>query len=366
LADAASPDWELFCTVIDHFGDAGVAWRLARLLAREHGAQVRLWIDDVARLARLDPRLDAAREVQQVEGIEVRAWHENFAATEPARVVLALFSCRVPEAHIEAMARAGSAWINLDYLSAEAWVEGCHRKPSPHPRLPIIEHFFYPGFSTNTGGLLREAGLIERLDAVREDAATQVAFWKRIGLPSRVPDELRVSLFCYPHAPAHALFDALAAQPRPVTCLLCDAPARDWRGPEHVHLLPAPFLSQDDYDRLLAACDLNFVRGEDSFVRAQWAARPFVWHIYAQAEQAHLPKLQAFVARYATDAPAPLAGSLASAFDAWNSAGDARTALSELIDRLPQAQAHARRWRAALLGLPELAAELVGFARKLL
>ncbi len=56
-----------------------------------------------------------------------------------------------------------------------------------------------------------------------------------------------------------------------------------------------PFLPQHKYDDLLASCDLNFVRGEDSFVRAQLAGRPLVWHIYPQAEDAHLTKLQAFL-----------------------------------------------------------------------
>jgi uncharacterized repeat protein (TIGR03837 family) len=67
-----------------------------------------------------------------------------------------------------------------------------------------------------------------------------------------------------------------------------------------------PFIAQDDHDKLLWSCDINFVRGEDSSVRAQWAARPFVWHLYPQSEQAHLAKLRAFTDRYAVDwTPAP-------------------------------------------------------------
>jgi hypothetical protein len=62
-----------------------------------------------------------------------------------------------------------------------------------------------------------------------------------------------------------------------------------------------PFMPQTDYDRLLWACDLNFVRGEDSWVRAQWAARPFIWHIYPQDENLHHVKLRAFLQKYAVN-----------------------------------------------------------------
>jgi len=57
-----------------------------------------------------------------------------------------------------------------------------------------------------------------------------------------------------------------------------------------------PLFSQEDFDHLLWACDLNFVRGEDSLVRAIWANKPFVWHIYPQEDQAHATKLEAFLA----------------------------------------------------------------------
>jgi hypothetical protein len=70
--------------------------------------------------------------------------------------------------------------------------------------------------------------------------------------------------------------------------------------------MPLPFLPQVRYDELLWACDLNFVRGEDSFVRAQWAAKPFVWQIYPQAEDAHRVKLDAFLARHPAGAAAPV------------------------------------------------------------
>lgn len=66
----------------------------------------------------------------------------------------------------------------------------------------------------------------------------------------------------------------------------------------NLRVVSIPFLSQLEYDELLWLCDLNFVRGEDSFVRAQWAAKPMVWQIYPQAEDAHLIKLDSFMTHY--------------------------------------------------------------------
>jgi uncharacterized repeat protein (TIGR03837 family) len=54
-------------------------------------------------------------------------------------------------------------------------------------------------------------------------------------------------------------------------------------------------VSQTEFDVLLAHSDLNFVRGEDSLVRALWAGKAFIWHIYPQDDGAHGPKLQAFL-----------------------------------------------------------------------
>ena len=57
-----------------------------------------------------------------------------------------------------------------------------------------------------------------------------------------------------------------------------------------------PYTDQDGFDEMLWACDLNYVRGEDSLVRALWAGQPFIWHIYPQDDNAHHAKLEAFLA----------------------------------------------------------------------
>ena len=160
---------------------------------------------------------------------------------------------------------------------------------------------FFPGFTARTGGLLRERDLIGRRDAFQADRATRDAFWRSL-VGAAAPDgALKVSLFGYSGARYEALLEAMKHHGAPVWVVAPEGVAAtavtDWlRGKAHgergaVEAFTVPFLDQDRYDELLWACDLNFVRGEDSFVRAQWAARPFVWNIYPQDDGAHVANL---------------------------------------------------------------------------
>ncbi|HLO95681.1 MAG TPA: elongation factor P maturation arginine rhamnosyltransferase EarP, partial [Burkholderiaceae bacterium] len=159
-----SQDWDVFCRVIDNYGDAGVCWRLCRDLAGR-GHRVRLWIDDARPLQWM------ARP-GELEVIDVRAWNEAAACFESRSggVVIEAFGCELPDAVKARMAAASPAprWINLEYLSAEDYVERSHGLRSPQwqgPAAGLEKFFFYPGFTPRTGGLLREPGLIECLQA---------------------------------------------------------------------------------------------------------------------------------------------------------------------------------------------------------
>ncbi len=307
--------WHLFCKVVDNYGDAGVCWRLARQLAKEHALDVTLWLDDLATLSPIAPAVDRTRDRQQVASVTIRHWTEPFPAVAPAAVVIEAFGCGLPETYVAAMTRAAAppAWFILEYLTAESWIEGSHGLASPHPRLPLTRRFWFPGFTPKTGGLLRERDVIDARDSFRRDGAARGAFWSSLGLPPAASDEIRISLFCYPNPALPALLDAWVDGESPVTCVVPEGVASEtldrWTGgnvPDHgtsfvrgrLSLHATRFLAQDDYDRLLWECAVNFVRGEDSFVRAQWASRAFAWHVYPQAGGAHWTKLDAFLDRY--------------------------------------------------------------------
>ncbi|RZJ13470.1 MAG: elongation factor P maturation arginine rhamnosyltransferase EarP [Rubrivivax sp.] len=332
--------WDLFCRVIDNHGDIGVCWRLARALAAR-GHCVRLWVDDASALTWMAP--------QRPAGIEVRAWPDDDVDVRPGDIVIEAFGCELPPAFVARMAGRQPAprWINLEYLSAEDYVERSHGLASPQfsgPGKGLTKHFFYPGFTSRTGGLLRERGLLECVDGFDGPA-----WLHRRGWAPR-PDERVVSLFAYANPALPALLDALAEEP--TLLLACPGPLQSQianrPGLRHIAL---PHLAQDDYDRLLWACDLNFVRGEDSFVRAQWAGKPFVWHIYPQDDNAHHAKLAAFMQR------ARLPEGWRAVWRGWNGLGPMPSPLPEL----DQAATHAQAWRLGLAAQPDLLTQLESF-----
>jgi uncharacterized repeat protein (TIGR03837 family) len=372
---------DLFCRVVDNYGDIGVCWRLARQLAAEHGVAVRLWVDDLASFRRICAAVDAAAEEQHLQGVTVRRWHEQMPAPEEgvADAVIEAFGCELPAAYLAAMAAQTTApvWINLEYLSAEDWVAGCHGLPSPHPQLPLTKYFFFPGFAAGTGGLLKEARLEARRAAFAADPRARTAFLARLAVHP-APDACVMSLFCYPTAPSAALFETLCDDARPSLVLVPQGVAiaalAAWVGRPlmqgepvrrgNLTLQTVPFLDQTDYDTLLWCCDLNFVRGEDSMVRAHWAQQPFVWHIYPQQEEAHRIKLEAFLARFMTGLAPDAANACRAMWHAWNGDGDPRASWPAFRAALPALRAHMPGWCEQLRGHGDLAGNLLGFIRQ--
>ena len=307
------PGVDIFCRVVDNYGDIGVCWRLACRLARDRGWRVRMWVDDLHSFRTLEPAIDPERATQDLGGITIEPWHDHHE-TCAADIVIEAFACDPPPSYIAAMRRKPVApvWLNLEYLSAERWVQDCHGLSSLRAD-GLKKTFFFPGFTPGTGGLTREPGLLAQRDAVQASPDARAQALHAIGLPQlgeRVQDANHrlVALFCYPHAPLADLLDALASSDRTrVTLCVARSVAPGLEDIAHHHNITVariPFLRQPDFDRLLWCSDLNIVRGEDSFLRAIWAARPMVWHIYPQPDQAHLAKLDAWL--QTTQLPEPV------------------------------------------------------------
>ncbi|MDM8350520.1 elongation factor P maturation arginine rhamnosyltransferase EarP [Pseudomonas sp. sp1636] len=370
------PTWDIFCSVVDNYGDIGVTWRLARQLVAEHDAAVRLWVDDLLAFARLCPAADVRVAQQSLQGVDVRQWPAPWLPVEAADVVIEAFACELPTAYVAAMARRArpSLWLNLEYLSAEDWVGGCHGLPSMQST-GLQKFFFFPGFRPETGGLLREAGLLERRRNFQQDPAARQAFLQRLGVAPLANARL-ISLFAYENCGLASWLDVLAAGCQPTHMLVPEGrvlgDVQAWlgvrsltvgslevRGALTVQVLP--FVTQDDYDRLLWSCDFNAVRGEDSFVRAQWAGRPLLWHIYEQQENVHLEKLEAFLALY-TQGLSPAAGAtLTALWQAWNHGEGVGESWLALQQAWPELAEHAEAWSLEQASQTDLAEALVEF-----
>ena len=366
--------WDIFCRVIDNHGDLGVCWRLSRDLAAR-GQQVRLWVDDASALQWM-----ASGALQgEVPGVRVLPWTQPIdpallASLPASNVWVEAFGCEIAPEFIAACACPSSAggrfdstsmptWINLEYLSAEPWVERMHALPSPVQHGPAAgrtKWFFYPGFTRHAGGLLREQDL-----AARQQAFDGAAWLQAQGIDAR--GERIASLFCYEPPPLGALLRQLDTATTPThllvtagraaravaRCLEDENDLQRLSGQrEQLSLSYLPHLTQRAYDELLWACDVNFVRGEDSLVRALWAGAPLVWHIYPQPEDdAHHAKLGAFLDWL--QAPA----SLRRFHHVWN--GIEAGPLPEIDPPGWRACVQAARQR--LLEQPELGTQLIGF-----
>ena len=370
--------WDIFCDVVDNYGDIGVTWRLARQLVAEHTLSVRLWVDDLGAFARICPQADPGQAVQMCAGVQVCHWREDWQPTPVADVVIGAFACQLPPAYVEAMASLPRAplWLNLDYLSAESWVEGCHALPSPQPN-GLRKVFFFPGFSEKTGGLLRERDLMARRHAFQASPAARELFLQGLNVQP-VAGALLISLFAYENPAVGSWLDALAAGPGPAHVLVPEGrvlgDVQAWLGCEQLQagalhqrgqlvVQVLPFISQGDYDQLLWSCDFNAVRGEDSFVRAQWAGRPMLWHIYAQEEYAHWEKLEAFLDLYQQGLPAPAAQALVALWRAWNQGQALGDSWAGVQQHWPELACHAEQWCARQAAQPDLASALVQFYR---
>ncbi|MBV6661254.1 elongation factor P maturation arginine rhamnosyltransferase EarP [Pseudomonas yamanorum] len=368
--------WDIFCSVVDNYGDIGVTWRLARQLVAEHDCGVRLWVDDLRAFERMCPEIDVQVHQQWQEGVDVRYWPSDWPATDAADVVIAAFACQLPPDYMEAMATRERTplWMSLDYLSAEDWVVGCHGLPSVKFK-GVQKYFFFPGFRPGTGGLLREAGLLEQRDAFQRDAAARQQFLQALGVFPAAGARL-MSLFAYENTGLASWLDVLAADGRATHLLVPEGrilgDVQRWLGVESlktgdVHrrdgltVQVLPFVRQEQYDRLLWCCDFNAVRGEDSFVRAQWAGRPLLWHIYRQDEDIHLDKLDAFLELY-TEGLSPAAKTaLVSLWQAWNADGDMAHSWKMLLEHWPEVSANAEKWALEQGLRTDLATALVQF-----
>jgi uncharacterized repeat protein (TIGR03837 family) len=357
---------DIFCRVIDNYGDIGVTWRLARQLVAEHHWQVRLVVDDVAALRSIQADAEVAKPQKGRAVPDIYAWKRppdaDFGFSIPpdlgeeVDVVVEAFGCALPSAYVAAMATGAKPplWFNLEYLSAEAWVGAHHMLASPHPQLGLVKHFYFPGFDESTGGLIREHSLSLPISTRPTDYSDYSA--------------LRVFLFGYESPGVLGVAGAMAtsANVAKICCASGPLAARlsvAWPGRIDVRA----FVPQSAFDRLLAEFDVLLVRGEDSFVRAQWTGKPFIWQIYPQDDGAHWVKLDAFLGRYCDGLAEPAASALRNLSYAVNGRDLPWTAEQLWADferALPMIGPHALAWTERLFTQSDLASRFIAEVEK--
>lgn len=272
---------DIFCQVIDNYGDAGVCVRLARQLYKR-GHQIKIYTD----------KPEIFQQIYAQDKFPIYNWSQAQTAVKNGLVIEA-FACELPETYKSTIKYQNSIWLNLEYLSAEPWVNNFHGLASPQND-GADKYFFFPGFNNKTGGLLRDNDEIKKYSQLKSARTQEIEAICKTKLASNsiANHNFFIFLFCYPNAPLFGLQQALAnIQPSPHVLLLGGAKTLS----KQANIINVPFLQQTDFDRLLWLSDLNFVRGEDSLAQASWCPTPMVWQAYVQQDNAHLDKLKAWL-----------------------------------------------------------------------
>lgn len=311
---------DLFCHVIDNFGDAGVAYRFCREFRHAHpSCRVRLFIDDVSIIPGFQHTLrPQCTDWEKNDGNDFFVLDSSGLTDELcnslgcADVLVELFGCHTPDSYLNRAIFATPLIINLEYLSAEPWIEGYHCKESLLASGSAKKFFFMPGFSEKSGGVLFNSLLRGR---AKEIVADRLGYVRQLLARCRVnitldADTMIGSVFTYERG-----FDTLLAELHRMgrqTLLLCFG-QKSQLGMEqtllrsglekkegallrsrNVDVVMMPFIAQHEYDALLYCTDFNLVRGEDSLVQAIVAGKPFIWNAYLQDDLYQQVKVDAF------------------------------------------------------------------------
>ena len=267
--------WDIFCAVVDNFGDIGVTWRLARQQVQEFDLQVRLLVDDLASFAPICRELDPEQSRQVCQGVEIHLWPQAFPNDwQPGDVVIEAFACELPPQAKLSMSQRHPAplWLNLEYLSAESWIDECHGLPSLQAN-GLSKYFFFPGFTADSGGLICEHSLLSERQQWQADPSQRQRLFNQLGVPPLAEQTRYISLFTYESDALPALLTHWRDGDTPTCCLIPQGravnsilpwlsvdrldPGHCWQSGS-LTILILPMTDQAGYDRLLWSCDFNF------------------------------------------------------------------------------------------------------------
>ena len=195
----------------------------------------------------------------------------------PNTNIVTIFDTQLPISY-EAKLTSKNLLINYEYFSAEQWVDDFHLRESINKKYKKIfyipgvgEHSGVPIFGINDKGLYRPESL----------------------------DTKTINFFCYFNENIEASVKVLRTNFPQYDSVLHDRFDKDKSRGKNL-------LSFNDFDQALSNSLINFVRGEDSLIRAILAGSPFIWQPYIQENGLHVTKLNAFLDHYFISLPQQL------------------------------------------------------------
>ena len=281
---------DIFCQVIDNYGDVGVAYRLAREFKRVYpNKKLRFVINQIEEL----------NLIRKSEDIEIILYKDISKIENSADLIIESFGCEIPKKYMDKALKNSKLIINLEYFSAEKWVDDFHLQES-FLGGNLKKYFFIPGLSEKSGGILLDNEFLERKKKVE---ANKEYYLEKFEIKEKY--DLIGSVFSY-EKNFDSLIEELKKLDKKIILLILSEKTQknfikyfdNGNNYDKIKFVKLPFFSYDKYEELLALCDFNLVRGEDSFVRALLLGKPFLWHIYPQDENTHIKKLESFLEKY--------------------------------------------------------------------
>ena len=293
---------DLFCNVVDNYGDIGVCFRLARELTNKHETIVNLYVNDLETFHKICKEIDPTLKNQVLyKNLIVHKWIDNDPTYTPSDVVIEAFGCNIHEEYINKLTPK-NIWINLEYLSAESWTADFHKQRSLQKN-NLRKYFFLPGFTDKTGGLNYEENFIN----ITAQEAREFILEK-----FKINDDFKTAfislVFCYENEKLVPLLQSIRNQHKKVIFLLPDSISTTFLEENGLLYKISNFhksiwikfkmIDQEEFNYILKGVDFNIVRGEDTITQAIMTGKPFIWQIYKQDENAHVDKLKAFLSIY--------------------------------------------------------------------
>ncbi|WP_195339743.1 elongation factor P maturation arginine rhamnosyltransferase EarP [Fusobacterium sp. 1001295B_180824_G3] len=284
---------DIFCEVIDNYGDVGVAYRLAREFKRVYpNRKLRFIINQTHEI----------NLIKKSEDVEILTYKDIFKIENPADLIIETFACNIPDEYMDKALKNSKFIINLEYFSAEDWVDDFHLQESLLGG-NLKKYFFIPGLSKKSGGILLDNEFLERKKKVEKN---KQYYLEKFGINKKY--DLTGSVFSYEKNFDSLIKELKKLDKKILLLILSEKTQKNFikyfdnnNNYDKIHFVKLPFFTYDKYEELLALCDFNLVRGEDSFVRALLLGKPFLWHIYPQDENIHMKKLKSFLEKYCPD-----------------------------------------------------------------
>ena len=281
---------DIFCEVIDNYGDVGVAYRLARELYKKWNKKIRFVVNQLEEINLIRKDKD---------DIEIILFEDVDKILEPADLIIETFGCNIPKSYMDKALKNSNLIINLEYFSAEDWVDDFHLQESFLGR-NLKKYFFIPGLSKKSGGIILDEDFLLRKKIVNQN---REKYLEKFNIENKY--DLIGSVFSYEKDFTNLIKSLEKLNKKILLLILSEKTQKNFikyfdnnNYYGKIDFVKLPFFTYDKYEELLSLCDFNLVRGEDSFVRALLLGKPFLWHIYPQSEGTHLIKLESFLNKY--------------------------------------------------------------------